>query len=949
MKLSLGLIAKNEVSDFSRILKDYATYFDEIVIAVDEDLVGFKEAAKGYPQVKIIPYIWQDDFSHKRNLIHKAITGDYYLRIDMDDMVLNPERLRKEAEDAKEKNLDIVYFYYLYSHDAWGNCNAAHWRESLIKKTDNLYWNKKIHENLLPKNMSGYRIELNDNVQIKHLATNEHINKSVLRNIKYLLEEYKQDKEKTDPRTISYLGRMLHGIGQYEKAIFFLEKHIATSGWDEDRYYSWCSLSDCYRRLGKHDQALAAAFEALEERPDYPDAYLKIHDIYFDQENWVKALEWGRQGMLKPLPKTFLLQDPSAYGWLPTISMAHTLFELNKFDDALKMLLEAKKEVPSLDYIVENEPHYRKAVIHKNFMEKFLGVLNFLKDNKEEEKIENLLDATPKDFSKNEIIIKLKHHYRKPKSWAKNEVVFYCGGGSEFWSPKSVAKGIGGSEEAVIVLTKELAKLGWKVTVFNECGEDEGIYDGVTYKNVIEFNPSDRYNILVSWRVNIFTYKIQARNKIVWLHDLPVNMKLDENECKSFDKIVVLSNYHKSTLPKTVPEDKIFVSTNGINPADFVGIKEERQLHRVIYASSYDRGLEQLLGMWKDVRKEVPDAELHIYYGWNTYDRFVKGGMIKEDGFKERMLGLIKQEGVFEHGRIGHKELLKEYAKSGVLAYPCTYAGEINCIALTKAIASGCMVVSNDFAVLGERNPYFAVPQDKFLYTLLQVLKGKFIKDCVNTKKYIQDNSWESVAKDWIENLFPIKVETEVIDRFTWIFQRIGKEDKIVDIGANKGHVFYGWDRKRITSVDIDKYEYEGFVQADAAKLPFADKSYDVAVLAEIVEHTPDPIKVLTEANRVAKKVLITVPYEHEWDESLDPFKKIEDKIAESHQTAAELARFGNPEAKEFHNDGFQHLYHHTFYTPELLKEHLGKAGFKDIKITKIRIADWCWLGAECL
>ena len=294
-------------------------------------------------------------------------------------------------------------------------------------------------------------------------------------------------------------------------------------------------------------------------------------------------------------------------------------------------------------------------------------------------------------------------------------------------------------------------------------------------------------------------------------------------------------------------------------------------------------------------------------------------------------------------------ELLKEYAKSGVLAYPCTYAGEINCIALTKAIASGCMVVSNDFAVLGERNPYFAVPQDKFLYTLLQVLKGKFIKYCVNTKKYIQDNSWESVAKDWIENLFPIKVETEVIDRFTWIFQRIGKEDKIVDIGANKGHVFYGWDRKRITSVDIDKYEYEGFVQADAAKLPFADKSYDVAVLAEIVEHTPDPIKVLTEANRVAKKVLITVPYEHEWDESLDPFKKIEDKIAESHQTAAELARFGNPEAKEFHNDGFQHLYHHTFYTPELLREHLGKAGFKDIKITKIRIADWCWLGAECL
>jgi len=62
-----------------------------------------------------------------------------------------------------------------------------------------------------------------------------------------------------------------------------------------------------------------------------------------------------------------------------------------------------------------------------------------------------------------------------------------------------------------------------------------------------------------------------------------------------------------------------------------------RQQNRIIYASSYDRGLESVLRNWKEVKTAVPNAELHIFYGWNTYDRYMKDGYIKDNGKWEKI------------------------------------------------------------------------------------------------------------------------------------------------------------------------------------------------------------------------------------------------------------------------------------------------------------------------
>ena len=348
------------------------------------------------------------------------------------------------------------------------------------------------------------------------------------------------------------------------------------------------------------------------------------------------------------------------------------------------------------------------------------------------------------------MLAELKVVYGKKKEWSDKSVVFFCGLTPHMWGPESLKDGIGGSEEAMVHMGRELTKLGYEITVYNNCVE-EVIDEGVRYIPACKFNRNDKFNILVGWRNNITVAGIDAKRHVSWIHDLPNQDQLSEPNTKLLDKVIVLSEYHKSLLPKYLQDSgKVIVSTNGLVPDDFTGLETVGKIpKRIIYASSYDRGLEFILDSWPTVRAEHPDAELHVYYGWNTYDSYVAKGLITDE-YKRKLVPKLEQEGVFDHGRVGHKELLAEYAKSAVFAYPSNYKGEINCIALSKALATGCNIVTNEYAVLMERSPN-AVSNVMFVSELNRVLSNPVSSVDFD---YIRGMSWESVATQWSEEVF---------------------------------------------------------------------------------------------------------------------------------------------------------------------------------------------------
>ena len=185
-----------------------------------------------------------------------------------------------------------------------------------------------------------------------------------------------------------------------------------------------------------------------------------------------------------------------------------------------------------------------------------------------------------------------------------------------------------------------------------------------------------------------------------------------------------------------------------------------RNLKRIIYTSSYDRGLQHLLEMWPDIRKEVPDAELHIFYGWQLFDQFYKDNPASMK-WKEKMDNLMNQKGITHHSRVSQPELVNEYKKSGIWAYP-THFGEISCISAIKAQAYGCEPVVVNYAALQETVQFgrkiegdvYDVPTKKaFLKAIVEALKNPMTEE---KRKEMMDwaqkkYAWSEVAKSWTE------------------------------------------------------------------------------------------------------------------------------------------------------------------------------------------------------
>tara|TARA_B110000003_G_C16614170_1_gene520656 strand:+ start:189 stop:836 length:648 start_codon:yes stop_codon:yes gene_type:complete len=92
----------------------------------------------------------------------------------------------------------------------------------------------------------------------------------------------------------------------------------------------------------------------------------------------------------------------------------------------------------------------------------------------------------------------------------------------------------------------------------------------------------------------------------------------------------------------------------------------------------------------------------------------------------------------------------------------------------------------------------------------------------------------------------------------------IGKNKKILDLGGRDGTLTkYFIENNNVILCDIDKNALEYAAkeyqietkQVDLNKsLPFSDNSFDIVVMAEVLEHLPYPTITLSEINRVLKK-----------------------------------------------------------------------------------------------
>jgi glycosyltransferase involved in cell wall biosynthesis len=346
-------------------------------------------------------------------------------------------------------------------------------------------------------------------------------------------------------------------------------------------------------------------------------------------------------------------------------------------------------------------------------------------------------------------------------AYPEKSIVFYTGITAEQWTPESLKTGLGGSQTAVVYLCKEWAKAGYKVTVYNFCGNKEGIYDGVEYLQFSRFNPYDTFDNLILWRgrsLPLLDYPLKAKKIFLEMQDVPKQLeRFHKKRIDKVDKIVVKCQFHRHCLPH-IPDEKFAIFSNGIDASIPDLTQVEKEPYKLIYASNYIRGLEQMLIYgWPIIKEAIPQAHLHIYYGWNFFDKSSKKAPERLD-WKQKMLELINQPGVTDHGRIGQEKLIAEKATAAIHYYGCTYP-ETDCISVRESAMVGCVPVTTDLAALSEKPYCLKIPgdpaaretQEAIARKIVELLKAPEQLSQIRQEfqKAVKPETWDNIAQRW--------------------------------------------------------------------------------------------------------------------------------------------------------------------------------------------------------
>jgi len=99
------------------------------------------------------------------------------------------------------------------------------------------------------------------------------------------------------------------------------------------------------------------------------------------------------------------------------------------------------------------------------------------------------------------------------------------------------------------------------------------------------------------------------------------------------------------------------------------------------------------------------------------------------------------------------------------------------------------------------------------------------------------------------------------------LLARFPAAETILEVGCGTGHFTRWFETQGLRAVGLDlsiamlsearRHERQMYVEGDAYRLPFPDRSFDTVALITTLEFLPDPVLALREAQRVAQRGLI--------------------------------------------------------------------------------------------
>lgn len=358
-------------------------------------------------------------------------------------------------------------------------------------------------------------------------------------------------------------------------------------------------------------------------------------------------------------------------------------------------------------------------------------------------------------------------------------------------------RGLGGSESAVILISKELQKIGFDVTVFNSCIDSQanpGTYNGVTYIDHSQADPDQRFDVVISSRsVYPFFSDNQygamcaaADYKVLWLHD--TFCEGDEHienmlNTGAIDQLFTLSDFHTNYILNCehgvkrnfeVLKNKIFQTRNGAVKWD-VHEEVEREKNHFVYNASVTKGLKPLLNhIWPKVKQKIPGAKLTVIGG---YYRFREGAEpdAQEKDLKEFEKNIPDEMDVSFTGVISQREIARILKSSGFMIYPTDFPETFG-ISTLESLLYNTPVITCNFGALEStaldlacyKINYASVPNGLFPHIDENAQSDLFVETVINAYNddylYGQKQNycgvldeiygWDTIALQWKQQIY---------------------------------------------------------------------------------------------------------------------------------------------------------------------------------------------------
>jgi glycosyltransferase involved in cell wall biosynthesis len=269
------------------------------------------------------------------------------------------------------------------------------------------------------------------------------------------------------------------------------------------------------------------------------------------------------------------------------------------------------------------------------------------------------------------------------------KIAFYYDSSFDWNDSDLETNGVGGSQLALIQITREFAKRH-EVTVFNSTSR-ESVYNKVRYRHYSSLNLDEHWDVFIRFRCALPNKDVKASCKIHWCIDPGDNTV--EKDLPFIDKIITISPFHTKNMSNIfhLDRNRIYEARLGVHADDYREILPKTK-NQLIYCSAPERGLQHVPPIYSLIKKQVPDVTLFITMDYSLWG-FAPGIEKYQDLFK----GL---PGVNYLGKISRQQLITKQKTSMIHLYPCDGPYEMFCLASMECQAAGTPTVATNQGAL---------------------------------------------------------------------------------------------------------------------------------------------------------------------------------------------------------------------------------------------------------